>query len=84
MFCNARNFVNLFETKKNSYVFSGSANLRSSGTIEQFSVYNSNHLYDFNRKWISHLITKYNFNKKYNEIKNTGRADFDFINEILC
>ncbi len=40
-------------------VIGGSANLRSSRNIEQLTIDNSKILYDFNRKWITELLTKY-------------------------
>lgn len=72
----------LIKNKTDFYLFTGSANLRSSGTIEQFSIYNSKELFEFNKTWITHLINKFNFNKKYAEIKNTGQASFNFIADL--
>ena len=69
----------LIKSKDNYYLFTGSANLRSSGTIEQFSIYNSEKLYNFNKKWISYLINKYNYKKEFKDIKNTGQASFYFM-----
>lgn len=69
----------LIKTETDYYLFTGSANLRSSGTIEQFTIFNSKELYNFNKSWISELINKYNFKKKYSEIKNTGQANFYFM-----
>ena len=72
----------LIRTDTDFYLFTGSANLRSSGTIEQFSIYNSEELFEFNKTWITYLIGKFNFNKKYSEIKNTGQASFNFIADL--
>jgi hypothetical protein len=72
----------LIKTDADFYLFTGSANLRSSGTIEQFSIYNSEELFEFNKKWITYLIDKFNFKKKYAEIKNTGQASFNFIADL--
>lgn len=72
----------LIKTETDFYLFTGSANLRSSGTIEQFSIYNSKELFEFNKTWITYLIDKFNFNKKYEEIKNTGQASFNFIADL--
>jgi len=72
----------LIKTDTDFYLFTGSANLRSSGTIEQFSIYNSEELFEFNKKWITYLIDKFNFSKKYAEIKNTGQASFNFIADL--
>jgi len=72
----------LIKTNTDFYLFTGSANLRSSGTIEQFSIYNSKDLFEFNKIWIVDLIDKYNFKKKYEEIKNTGAANFNFIADL--
>ena len=72
----------LIRTDTDFYLFTGSANLRSSGTIEQFSIYNSKELFEFNKTWITYLIDKFNFNKKYEEIKNTGQASFNFIADL--
>lgn len=72
----------LIRSGKNFFVFTGSANLRSSGTIEQFCIFNQREIYEFNKTWIMHLIDKYNFNKKYSEIKNTGQASFYFMEDI--
>jgi hypothetical protein len=72
----------LIKTKSNYYLFTGSANLRSSATIEQFSIYNSENLYNFNKKWISYLIEKYNFEKEFKFIKNTGQGSFYFMEDF--
>lgn len=72
----------LIRSGKNFFVFTGSANLRSSGTIEQFCIFNQREIYNFNKAWIQFLIDKYNFNKKYTEIKNTGQASFYFMEDI--
>ena len=72
----------LIKTETDFYLFTGSANLRSSGTIEQFSIYNSEELFEFNKTWITYLIDKFNFKKKYEEIKNTGQASFNFIADL--
>ncbi len=72
----------LIKTDTDFYLFTGSANLRSSGTIEQFSIYNSKELFEFNKTWITYLIDKFNFKKKYEEIKNTGQASFNFIADL--
>ncbi len=40
------------------FFFHGSANLRSSGSIESMSWYNSEALYKFNRQWMMHLIDR--------------------------
>ncbi len=69
----------LIKSKDNYFLFTGSANLRSSGTIEQFSIYNSKKLFEFNKSWISKLIDKYNFKKEFKNIKNTGQASFYFM-----
>lgn len=69
----------LIKSKDNYFLFTGSANLRSSGTIEQFSIYNSRELFDFNKHWIAKLIDKYNFKKEFKDIKNTGQASFYFM-----
>lgn len=72
----------LIKTDTDFYLFSGSANLRSSGTIEQFTIFSSKELYEFNKQWILFLIEKYNFDKSYKEYKNTGKATFDFLGEF--
>ena len=69
----------LIKSGRNYYLFTGSANLRSCGTIEQFNIYNSRELYEFNKDWISKLIDKYNYKKEFKDIKNTGQASFYFM-----
>lgn len=64
------------------FVFSGSANLRSSATIEQFSIFDDREIYEFNEKWISHLIQKYNFDRGFKAVKYTGPGNFDFVMDI--
>lgn len=67
----------LLKTETDYFVMCGSANLRSSATIEQFTIINDKNIYDFNRDWILTLIEKYNFEKEYKEYSNTGPAKFD-------
>jgi len=45
-------------------VMSGSANLRSSRNIEQFSIENNKSLYDFNMGWMSKIVDHYSAVKK--------------------
>jgi len=62
----------LLKTKSDFYLFSGSANLKSSGNIEQFTIYNSKKLYNFNKDWISRVIKTNLYNpdrKDYNQLK---------------
>lgn len=69
----------LIKSGENYFLFTGSANLRSSGTIEQFSIYNEKNLYNFNKNWINQLIQKYNFENEIKTYKNTGQASFNFL-----
>jgi len=69
----------LIKSGENCFLFTGSANLRSSGTIEQFSIYNNEKLYNFNQNWISELIAKYNFENESSIFENTGQASFNFL-----
>lgn len=45
-------------------VLHGSANLRSSRNLEQFSVENSKDLYEFNRTWMSKLVAQFKVSRK--------------------
>ena len=45
-------------------VIGGSANLRSSRSVEQLTIDNSKVLYDFNREWMSKLLNEYHVNHK--------------------
>ena len=69
----------LIKSGENYFLFTGSANLRSSGTIEQFSIYNDKNIYNFNKNWINQLIQKYNFESESKNFENTGQASFNFL-----
>jgi len=45
-------------------VLHGSANLRSSRNVEQFVIENNRNLYEFNHRWISHLVATFSATKK--------------------
>jgi len=53
----ARSHAKLFlvDGERAAYVVEGSANLRSSGCIEQFTVSNSRPLFHFHKSWIEEL-----------------------------
>lgn len=68
----------LIEFKNQKFVFTGSANLRSSATIEQFCIFNSDELYDFNYEWVSRLINQYNYKNHVSKNYNTP-TDLDFL-----
>lgn len=77
----------LIEFSSSYFVFTGSANLRSSGTIEQFTIFNSKELFDFNKRWIEKLIKKYNYKENLKEaggkLKETNTlATLDFLEEL--
>lgn len=46
----------LAETGKGHFVFEGSANLRSSSTIEQLTIYQDKSLFTFHESWIDEVI----------------------------
>jgi hypothetical protein len=69
----------LIKTDNDFFVLTGSANLRSSGTIEQFSIFNDQNLYLFNKNWIDKIIRKYNIDLFFNGEINTGSANFNFL-----
>ena len=45
-------------------VLHGSANLRSSRNLEQFSIENSKNLYEFNRAWMNKLVKEFKVSRK--------------------
>jgi PLD-like domain len=61
----------LIEFQDSKFLFTGSANLRSSATIEQFCIFNDSSLYDFNYDWITKLVQKYNYKTHTSKNFNT-------------
>jgi hypothetical protein len=68
----------LIEFQDSKFLFTGSANLRSSAAIEQFCIFNDSDLYDFNYEWITRLIQKYNYKTQASKNFNT-ETNLDFL-----
>lgn len=59
--------IALIETDELKLTLQGSANLRSSRSVEQFSIVDDAELFDFNRKYIDIIEQTYKINKKSGE-----------------
>ena len=66
-------FINQDQTE--SYTLSGSANLRSSNTLEQFVIIEDQDILEFNKAWIDSLISSYRYDF---EVKNDFNTPSNF------